>query len=59
MCIFGGSFNACAVVLFYKMYKWHSNFWHGCFNKAGFKGEMLRHARRKRTFEACVVSEID
>lgn len=51
MCIFSVFFNVRAVVLFYKMYKWH--FWHGCFNKASFKGEMQRHARRKRTFEAC------
>lgn len=57
MCIFSVFFNVRAVVLFYKMYKWH--FWHGCFNKASFKGEMQRHARRKRTFEACDISEID
>lgn len=60
LCILSVFLNVCAVVLFYRMYECHSTFWHGCFNcKASFKGEMQRWARRKRTFEACDVSEID
>lgn len=60
MCILSGFFNVCAVVLHYEMHKWQSTFWYSCFNcRASFKVEMQRWVRKKRTFEACDVSEID